>query len=405
MVPNGWSDVSLSKGIVLGRGYAFKSGEYVEEGIPIVRVTNISSNGAVDLAENCKWISIENSKNYTKYQLRNNDLLLVMVGATTGKIGYVNESILPALLNQNMWSLRSKKGITDSIYIKYHIPILIERYISTLQGSARGFLKQKDFIKQRMIIPPLPEQKKIAHILSTWDKAIETVDKLIKNSKQQKKALMQQLLTGKKRLPGFSGEWKKVRLGEVFSERSERGIIDLPLLSITRDNGVIYREDVGRKDSSSEDKSNYKRLCPGDIGYNTMRMWQGVSGLSTYDGIVSPAYTIVTPSKYVHAKFMSYLFKTPRAIHNFYRYSQGLTSDTWNLKYNHFKNVQVNIPDFKEQCSISCVLDKIDNQITKMLDDRSYIFQMKKALMQQLLTGKRRVKVDDDRSLAQAGQI
>ncbi|MFO4987002.1 hypothetical protein RCK87_24985, partial [Salmonella enterica subsp. enterica serovar 1,4,[5],12:i:-] len=92
-----------------------------------------------------------------------------------------------------------------------------------------------------------------------------------------------------------------------------------------------------RRDTSAEDKSNYKVIRKGDIGYNTMRMWQGVFGLSAHDGIVSPAYTVVTPDRSrILGEFASHLFRHPRVVHTFRRYSQGLVDDTLLLKYPHF---------------------------------------------------------------------
>jgi len=249
-------------------------------------------------------------------------------------------------------------------------------------------------------VPPLPEQKKIAQILSTWDKAIATTEQLLANSQQQKKALMQQLLTGKKRLLDengvrFEGAWETYKFGDLFKERVETGRDDLALLSITADDGVVYQEDTGRKNTSNEDKSKYRRICVNDIGYNTMRMWQGRSSLSDKEGIVSPAYTIVTPTDKVCPAYAAYLFKLPALVHVFYRHSQGLVSDTWNLKFNHFKKITWQVPSIDEQCKVATVISSADKEITVLQQKLDILKQEKKALMQQLLAGKRRVKVDD----------
>ena len=172
----------------------------------------------------------------------------------------------------------------------------------------------------------------------------EDTEKLIEKLKLCKRALMQQLLTVKKRLPGFSGEWKEVKLGDIFDERNEINRDDLPLLSITGDKGVIYQSESDKRDISNDDKSKYKRICPNDIGYNTMRMWQGRSALSNIEGIVSPAYTIVTPHKNVDVRFMAMLIQQPRIIYDFWTHSQGLVSDTLNCKYPDFCQVKVRIP-------------------------------------------------------------
>ena len=152
------------------------------------------------------------------------------------------------------------------------------------------------------------EQQKIAEILAGQDRVIALKEKLLAEKQKQKKYLMQQLLTGKKRLPGFSGEWKKSLLGDLFRERVETNCTELRLLAITGGQGVIPRDELELKDNSSEDKSKYKKICVGDIGYNTMRMWQGVSAFSNYEGIVSPAYTILMPNSEIDAKFFAYLF-------------------------------------------------------------------------------------------------
>lgn len=244
-------------------------------------------------------------------------------------------------------------------------------------------------------LPPLCEQRKIASILSTWDQALTTAEQLLANSQQQKKALMQLLLSGKQRLPEFSSKWQTVRFGEAFRERVETGFIELPLLSITSEEGVIDREETGRKDTSNADKSKYLRICPGDIGYNTMRMWQGVSGLSALEGLVSPAYTILTPQLGIDPLFAAYLFKLPSLVHVFYRHSQGLVSDTWNLKYANFAKIKWSIPGVEEQKAIAAVLSSADREVESLQQQLAGLKQEKKALMQQLLTGKRRVKIDE----------
>jgi type I restriction enzyme S subunit len=108
------------------------------------------------------------------------------------------------------------------------------------------------------------------------------------------------MAAGKKR---YWGEWKELHLGEMFTERNETKFFDLPLLSIGQ-NGVYPQDESVKKDTSNEDKSKYKRICPGDIGYNTMRMWQGRSALSELEGIVSPAYTVVIPKKNTDSTFL-----------------------------------------------------------------------------------------------------
>ena len=236
--------------------------------------------------------------------------------------------------------------------------------------------------------PNLKEQRKIAEILTTQDRVIELKEKLLAEKQRQKKFLMQQLLTGKKRLPGFEGEWKTDKLGKLFAERAETRCEHMELLAITGTQGVIPRSWLDLKDNSSDDKSKYLHICIGDIGYNTMRMWQGVSAYSNYEGIVSPAYTILKPKEDICAKYFSYLFKLPEVVFLFYRFSQGLVDDTRNLKYENFKKIKVKFPiEKREQEAISKVLETADKEIDLLQRDLEQEKQKKKALMQLLLPG------------------
>lgn len=240
------------------------------------------------------------------------------------------------------------------------------------------------------VFPPLDEQLAVAKALSTWDEAIEKTSRLIEQKELRKKALMQQLLTGKKRLRGFSGEWKEMRLGEVFSERNETKTQGLSLLTIGRD-GIYLQSESSKRDVSSDDKSKYKRICPGDIGYNTMRMWQGRSVLSHLEGIVSPAYTVVTASEGHSSEFYALLFTLPEVVYKFYRHSQGLVSDTLNCKFPDFAQIKVHTPCVQEQIAIAKSFRIADTEIKIEKQKLEQLKLQKKALMQVLLTGKKRL--------------
>ena len=177
----------------------------------------------------------------------------------------------------------------------------------------------------------------------------------------------------------------------MFDERIECNNHHLPLLAITGSRGVIPASEIERKDSSTVDKSRYKRITPGDIGYNTMRMWQGVSAVSGLEGIVSPAYTICIPRDTVDVRFIGYLFKLPPIVYLFRRYSQGLVADTLNLKFPNFAKIRVRIPGLDEQRLISEVFSIKDEEIENLERKLSALAKQKRGLMQKLLTGEVRV--------------
>ncbi len=239
---------------------------------------------------------------------------------------------------------------------------------------------------------PLSEQQAIARVLSTIDSAIQKNNQLIAQKELRKKWLMQQLLTGKKRLRGFEGAWKEYHLGEMFQERDETKYNGLPLLSVGA-SGIYPQSESIKKDSSNADKSKYKRIYPGDIGYNTMRMWQGRSALSNLEGIVSPAYTVVTPKENANSLFFAYLLKTPKLMHLFWSKSQGLVDDTLNCKFKDFALVKVYLPNKKEQTAIAQVLQTADQEIQLLKAKADKMKEQKKGMMQVLLTGKKRLKL------------
>ena len=139
----------------------------------------------------------------------------------------------------------------------------------------------------------------------------------------------------------------------------------MELLSVTMNNGVMPRSEIEGKDNSSEDKSNYKVVLTGDMVYNSMRMWQGANGISPCDGIVSPAYTVLMPKIPISNGYFAAFFKSPNLINEFRKNSQGMTSDTWNLKYPQIETIKVCIPALSEQNRVADMLRTLERRIAK----------------------------------------
>ena len=360
-----------------------------DENLPLLMVSIHSgvSDGEVDAAELPKQVKrIEDKSQYKKAV--SGDLVFNMMRAWQGAIGTVRTTgmVSPAYI------VAEPNDKVYPLFMDYYsrTPQMINQIDRQSYGVTdfRKRLYWDSFAPIGCILPPIEEQQKIATILTTQDRVIELKEKRLAEKQRQKKYLMQQLLTGKKRLPGFNGAWKTDCLGKLFFERKETNCENIEMLAITGIQGIIPRKELDLKDNSSEDKSKYLRVCVGDIGYNTMRMWQGVSAYSNYEGIVSPAYTILKPSLSINAKYFAYLFKMSEIVFLFYRFSQGLVDDTRNLKYENFKKIKVCYPpDMKEQTAIAEVLLAADHEIELLQQDIEQEKQKKKALMQLLLTG------------------
>lgn len=234
------------------------------------------------------------------------------------------------------------------------------------------------------------EQQKIASYFQSLDSLIQTTSKELTSLKQTKAASLQSMFpqegetVPEVRFKGFEGEWGKEKLGNLFKERIENNI-NGELLSVTITNGIIKASDNGRFDNSNNDKSHYKVVKIGDIVYNTMRMWQGASGYSAYEGIVSPAYTVIIPQEQVFPLFFAYLFKTQSLINRFRIHSQGLTTDTWNLKFAGFSIIEVCFPKSKlEQQKIASYFCNLDKQISLQTQHLEKLKQIKAACLDKM---------------------
>ena len=282
----------------------------------------------------------------------------------------------------------------DNKYWKYAIQL--ERIMApifaksiTSSGNSSNKLEPSHFLRQSMSVATYEEQKVIGDFLNKFESLLSLHQRKLDNVKMLKKSLLQKLFPkdGEKipelRFPGFTDDWEQRKLGEVFSERSERSG-DGDLISVTINSGVVRFEDLDRKDNSSEDKSNYKVVKIGDIAYNSMRMWQGASGYSPYNGILSPAYTVIVPNSGYYSRFFAFDFKRFDRIQIFKSNSQGLTSDTWNLKYPALSLIKVLSPEMEEQIAIADFLTKFDTLISLHQRKLDHLKELKKGLLQQM---------------------
>lgn len=234
------------------------------------------------------------------------------------------------------------------------------------------------------------EQQAICSYFDKVDELISTASSRLASLKQVKEASLQAMFPQKGetvpkiRFKGFEGEWEEVLLGSLFSERVENDVT-AEMLSVTMHDGIIKANENGRYDNSNSDRSNYKLVLKNDIAYNTMRMWQGASGCSPYRGIVSPAYTVIKPNIGVCSAFFAFYFKTYGLINKFRLNSQGLTKDTWNLKYPAFSSISILYPtNVLEQQHIASYFTSLDKQIALQTQRLEKLRQIKAACLDKM---------------------
>ena len=272
-----------------------------------------------------------------------------------------------------------------------------KRLESQMTGSAGQKRVPADSISSYKIpVPSLSEQQKIAEILSTWDKAIEKQMQLIEKLELRKKGLMQQLLTGKKRLPGFSGEWKKCSIKDFSTEVSlkNKRNENWEVLSCTKYDGLVPSLQYFGRQVFSKDVTQYKIVPQYCFAYATNHIEEGSIGYQSIyrNALISPMYTVFkTDHDMIEDIFLYKLLKSYRAIYLYNVMMEGSIDRRGGLRWDNFSTIKFLFPDIEEQSAITNVLVTCDNEIILAKQKLNHFQQQKKGLMQVLLTGKKRV--------------
>ena len=287
-------------------------------------------------------------------------------------------------------------------FLTYEAMLTYYNKVSTGSLSEKQRVHFSQFLEFTIPLPPINERKKIADVLTTQDRVIELKEQLLAQKQQQKKYLMQQLLTGKKRLPGFNGEWKKELLGNIAVRHIKRNTIgNSNVLTISAQYGLINQSEFFNKTIASDDKSDYYLLEKGDFAYNKSYSsgypFGAIKRLTRYDiGIVSPLYICFRISKEnVSGEFLDQYFEAGLLNHEIQAIAQegARNHGLLNIAIDDFFNSKILLPPFKEQTAIADVLSTADREIDLLRQSIEAEKQKKKALMQLLLTGIVRVSV------------
>lgn len=378
-----WVKVKLGNLVSIKSGHSPSSYNYSEDGKnPFIKVEELN---------NCEKYQVLSRfySNSTKGIVEKNAILFPKRGAAILN-NKVRISATPLLMDSNMMALECH---SNDLYFEFlFYKIIKEKLYKIADTSTIPQLNNKHILPYKFNLPSLPEQQKIASFLTQVDNKIAQLTKKKELLEQYKKGVMQKIFSQEIRfkISNKDGElveppkWEKKKLGEVFEERSEKGFEDMELLSVSIQNGIYPQNEGSKTDNSSKNKSNYKRVLKNDIAYNSMRMWQGASAVSKYDGIVSPAYTVLKGNNRNDSHFFGELFKMTFMIQTFQKHSQGLTSDTWNLKYKGLSKINVFVACHEEQTKIANFLQSIDKKIEQVNMQLTQAQTWKKGLLQKM---------------------
>ncbi|MBF7996609.1 restriction endonuclease subunit S [Rahnella laticis] len=403
-VPAGWENQELGL-IAKVVDCKHRTPVYVENGIPLVSPGTIKW-GPLDLVIPNKRVSEEEYESLMDHcDVEINDLVLSR-NQSVGVVSYVSCNN-PFVLGQDTVLIKPKDVNKKFLFFKFQSKDTQKEITKLAGGSTFSRINLSDIRKLRFSFPPLPEQTKIAQILSTWDKAITTTEQLIGNSQQQKKSLMQSLLTGKKRLPGFEGEWLSEELGslgETYSGLTGKTKEDFgsgyPYISYMN----VYKNteidiDFSEKVNIGQKENQYK-VSYGDIFFTTSSETPEEVGMSsvllsnienTYLNSFCFGYRLFTFER-VLPEFCKFVFRGDEMRRKISKLAQGATR--YNLSKKRLMLLHIDLPPLPEQQKIAAVLTAADNEIELLQKKLAFLKQEKAALMQQLLTGKRRVKVE-----------
>lgn len=367
--------------------------EFVSSGVKYLSANAIENN-RVNL-EKSKYLSEERAAQFKKGVARDGDVLFAH-NATVGPVAQLKTDDKKVIISTSLTYYRVDSGKLDGSYLAQFMAssAFVRQYESIMRQTTRNQIPittQREFV---FAIPPLPEQKKIAQILSTWDQAITATERLLENSQQRKKGLMQQLLTGKKRLPGFEGEWEWLKANEIFRTVSKKNNGDQEeLLAVTQDQGVLPRSLLERRVVMPDGTtSGYKLVVPGNF-IISLRSFQGGLEYSHYRGLVSPAYTVLEPIREISDGFFQQYYKSYDFIGHLAVAVIGIR-DGKQISYSDFSFLKIPYPPLNEQNAISGVLTAADGEISALKERLDLLQRERISLMQQLLTGKRRVQVE-----------
>lgn len=299
------------------------------------------------------------------------------------------------ICSADAYPIWTKTDVVIKEYLFYFMisPAFLKQSVPVSMRTGMPKINRADLGAIRVPVPPLPEQQKIAAILSTWDRAIELTEKLIAAKQKRKQSLMQQLLTGKVRLPGFNQEWSVRKAGDLFGSRSVKKHPDEPVLSVTQDQGVVRRDELDRKISMDETTTGtYKLVEPEDFVIS-LRSFQGGLEMSRIRGIVSPAYHVIRPKVKLDSEYFRHFFKSAEFIGRLAVAIIGIR-DGKQIAFGDFSFLNFRFPPVEEQAEIGRGLTLAENEIELLQKKSASLQAQKKGLMQQLLTGNVRVNVD-----------
>lgn len=414
MLPEGWKRVPLHTVAEIRTGLAKgKQGLTDPVELPYLRVANVQ-DGHFNLKE-IKTIFVERSA-VERYMLKSGDVLMTEGGDfdKLGRGAVWKAPIAPCLHQNHVFAVRPQQRVLDSTFLA---ALSSSRYGRTYfeacakRSTNLASINSSQLKEFPVILPPYKEQRGIAQILDTWEAAIAATEKLLANSRRQKDALTHDLLMGRTRRAGFAKsskrvatrvgglpqDWQHIPIGEIATEVSAKNVGSQasPVLSCTKYHGLVDSLSYFNKRVFSENTATYKVVPRGAFAYATNHIDEGSIGYQNlYDrALISPMYTVFRVSGKVDHGFLYKLLKTEHYRQVFAANTNASVDRRGSLRWNDFKKIEIPVPSLEEQLAIREILDATDQDVEQLSAQLDALRTEKRALMADLLSGKRRVRL------------
>ena len=364
---------------------------YSNGSIPWVKTTDLNNSILYSTEELVTNKALEK----TSLKLLPKGTVLVAMYGGFNQIGRTAMLGIEATINQALSALICNERIYNSFLLAW-LNCKVKEWKHLAASSRKDpNITGKDVARFPIAVPPIEEQQRIVSVLSLWDTAIEKQTALIEQLTLRKRGLMQQLLTGKKRLKGFEGEWEKVKFKDIFLSKKQTNSYgnDIDVLSVTKD-GIFSQKEYFNKDIASEDTSKYLLVEKGDLAMSGLNFWMGSCYILTKHerGIISPAYKVFSIQDGFDLDYIVYFVQGHSFKSSLLGSSViGASIVRRNLDMEMLEEWPYLFPSLNEQKAISTTLNNADKEIELANKKLASLQAQKKGLMQVLLTGKKRL--------------
>lgn len=395
-IPNNWEVKQLRDLISLISGMHLNPDEYnrSEAGLPYFTGPTDYTNEKTQVT---KWTTKSSAI------ARKGDILLTVKGSGVGSLHQLE--LADAAIGRQIMALRAKPDAFNQ-FIYYGVCTKEYTLKELAKGNMIPGLTRSDILSLAMLVPPYAEQKAIARVLDLLDTVINQNNQFIAQKRLRKKWLMENLLTGRKRLRGFSNNWNEVPLSKLFERVTRKNSeVNTNVVTISAQRGFVRQTDFFNKSIASETLDNYFLVQRGEFCYNKSYSngypWGATKRLNQFDkAVVTTLYICfrVQDAEQSNGDFFEQFFEANLLDKGLMRIAHegGRAHGLLNVTPGDFFSLKVIVPDYAEQSAIAKVLQTADREIQLLKTKTEKLREQKKGMMQQLLTGKKRLKFDDE---------